>query len=156
MGEARIQVKVGAIEFTGEGEQDWVATQLDKILDRSEQLVTFATREPESAAVANSDQGPVHQPMSADAIIAAKTLPTFLSEKNASKSQVRKFLATAIWLESKGQKRLTTSDVSRALKDSNQSKIGNAADCLNKNVAKGFCEKDGKQFFVTQEGRNSL
>jgi len=27
---------------------------------------------------------------------------------------------------------------------------------LNKNVAKGHCEKDGKDFFVTTEGETSL
>jgi len=51
---------------------------------------------------------------------------------------------------------LTTGDVSKALKDSNQSRLGNPSQCLNDNVSKGYCEKDGKQFFVTQEGKVSL
>jgi len=79
-----------------------------------------------------------------------------LREKNASTNQVRKFLATAVWLHARGKKRLSTADVTRALKDSNQTRLGNPADCLNKNVAKGHCEKDGKDFFVTSEGSASL
>jgi len=32
MSEAKIEIKVGQIEFSGQGEQEWVAKQLDKIL----------------------------------------------------------------------------------------------------------------------------
>jgi len=94
--------------------------------------------------------------MGKDATIAKKTLPAFLQEKNATSRQVKKFLATAVWLEAKGQSRLTTGDVSKALNDANQKRLGNPAECLNQNVAKGYCEKDGKQFFVTDDGKSSL
>jgi len=83
-------------------------------------------------------------------------LASFLRDKNAGTNQVKKFLAASVWLEAKGKNRLTTADVTRALKDSNQSRIGNPADCLNKNVSKGHCEKDGKEFFVTTDGKNAL
>jgi hypothetical protein len=46
--------------------------------------------------------------------------------------------------------------VSKALNDANQKRLGNPAECLNQNVAKGYCEKDGKQFFVTDDGKSSL
>lgn len=49
-----------------------------------------------------------------------------------------------------------TSDVTKALKDSNQTRLGNPSDSLNQNVTKGYCEKDGKEFYVTEEGKNSL
>lgn len=94
--------------------------------------------------------------MGPDPQIAAKTLAVFLKEKNATRNQVKKCLATAIWLEAKGKQRMTTSDVTKALKDSNQARLGNASDCLNQNVSKGYCEKDGKEFFVTDEGKSSL
>ena len=94
--------------------------------------------------------------MGTDSSIEAKTLPTFLKEKNANTVQVKKFLVTAVWLESKGANRIKTSDVTKALRDSNQTKLKNAADCLNQNVSKGYCEKDGKEFFVTEDGKNSL
>jgi hypothetical protein len=61
-----------------------------------------------------------------------------------------------VWLEAKGQKRIQTVDVTKALKEANQTRIGNPADSLNKNVSKGHCEKDGKQFFVTDDGKSSL
>jgi len=94
--------------------------------------------------------------MKPDPSIAGKTLASFLKDKNATSKQVLKFLATAVWLESKGKNRMTTADVTQALRDSNQSKLNNAADCLAQNVKKGLCEKEGNQFFVTSEGKDSL
>jgi len=151
MGESKIEIKIGQISFSGEGEQDWVAKQLDKILGQAEKLIHLAPEPSQSAgAVAN------HKLMANASSIASKTLPAFLQEKNAARSQVQKFLATAVWLHAKGQNRLQNSDVSKALKDANQTRLGNPADCLNQNVKKGYCEKDGKQFFVTTEGKDSL
>ena len=94
--------------------------------------------------------------MEPDATIAQQTLASFLREKNTSRNQTQKFLATAVWLEAKGRNRLATADVSRALKDSNQARLSNASASLSKNIAKGYCERDGKEFFVTMEGKNSL
>lgn len=149
MSEAKIHIKIGQIQFSGEGEPDWVAKQLDKIVAQAEKLIQLAPPE-------NPHDDGRHKPMEEDSGIAKKTLPVFLNEKNATKNQVRKFLATAVWLESKGKQKLTTRDVSKALNDSKQTRIGNPADCLNQNVSKGHCEKDGKEFFVTDEGKNSL
>lgn len=149
MADAKIQFKLGAIEFTGEGEKDWIAQQLDKILEKAPNLVALV---PAKAA----GEGGGHKPMGTDPQIAGKTLPVFLREKNATSNQVKKFLATAIWLEAKGKQRMTTSDVTKALKDSNQTRLGNPSDKLNQNVTKGYCEKDGNEFYVTEEGKNSL
>lgn len=151
MSEAKIEIKVGEIAFSGQGEQDWVAKQLDKILAQAEKLIELAPSQDE-----NNQDGDGHKPMGKDKSIAKQTLPAFLQEKNAGRNQIKKFLATAVWLEAKGQNRLQTSDVTKALKDANQSRLGNPADCLNKNVSKGYCEKDGKQFFVTDDGKKSL
>ena len=38
MANARIEFKIGNIEFVGEGEQDWVTEQLDKVLTRIPEL----------------------------------------------------------------------------------------------------------------------
>ena len=154
MSEARIAIKIGEIEFSGEGEQGWVAEQLDKVMAKAHDLVVLAPSTARPPAP-KPDDGK-HQPMSGDGEIAAKPLPKFLAEKQATKNQVQKFLATSVWLEAKGKNRLSTGDVSKALKESNQTKLGNPSECLNKNVGKGFCEKDGKQFFVKQEGKDSL
>ncbi|MCG3150639.1 MAG: hypothetical protein PCFJNLEI_04128 [Verrucomicrobiae bacterium] len=151
MADAKIQFKLGAIEFTGEGDKDWVAQQLDKIIEKAPKLVPLSPVASEPATVNRT-----HTPMAPDPGIAHKPLATFLKEKNASSNQVKKFLATAVWLEAKGANRLTTADVTKALKDANQSRLGNPSDSLNKNVAKGYCDKDGKEFFVTDEGKTSL
>ena len=151
MSEAKIEMKVGQITFSGQGEQEWVAKQLDKILAQAEKLVNLA---PEEHDEESRDSG--KKPMGKDNSIAAKTLPAFLHEKGANSNQVKKFLVTAVWLEAKGQNRLQTRDITKALKDAHQSRIGNATECLNQNVSKGYCEKDGKQFFVTDDGKRSL
>lgn len=39
MSESKIQVKVGIVEFAGEGEQEWLAKQLDKILEKVPELL---------------------------------------------------------------------------------------------------------------------
>ena len=113
MSDAKIEIKLGDIQFSGEGNQDWVAEQLDKILSKAEDLVKFAP--PPTAP--GTPVGAQPQ-TSFDITIADKTLPSFLIEKGATKVQVKKFLATAVWLDAKGKNRMTTSDVTKALKDS--------------------------------------
>ena len=51
---------------------------------------------------------------------------------------------------------MSTSEVTKALSENNQKGLSNPSDCLGKNVAKGFCERDGGQFFVTDAGREDL
>lgn len=150
MADAKIGITIGTITFHAEGEQKWVSDQLDKLLENAKTLATIVPPSKKSDAAGS------HIPIEADPDIASKPLATYLKEKSATKSQVQKFLATAVWFESKGNARVSTSDVTKALKDSNQTRIGNPADCLNKNVKKGFCEKDGDKFFVTTEGKESL
>lgn len=86
----------------------------------------------------------------------SKSLATYLSEKKATSNQTLRFLATADWLRQKGQTPLTTTAVAQALKNNHQSRLSNPSDCLSKNAAKGFMEKDGKTFFLTPEGLASL
>ncbi len=35
MGQAKIDFKVGSIQFSAEGEQEWIAKQLDKIISKA-------------------------------------------------------------------------------------------------------------------------
>lgn len=149
MAEAKIEIKVGAVSFSGEGESKWLFEQLDKILTSIPQLSKVSP--PEGQAGDNDPANASRRPK------ASGTLAAFLKLKNASTRQVKKFLATSVWLHDRdGSKRLTTSNITKALADNQQSRLGNPADCLNQNVAKGFCEKDGSQFFVTDDGRRSL
>ena len=46
MSESKIQVKVGIVEFSGEGNQDWLAKQLDKILDKVPELLRIEVGSP--------------------------------------------------------------------------------------------------------------
>lgn len=151
MSEAKIEIQIGEIRFSGEGDQEWLTKQLDKILSKADILIKLAPKPP----VSNQS---THQAADfSNSSIANQSLATFLKSKNATTGQVEKFLATAVWVEAKENKtRLITSDVSNALSKASQSKLNNPADKLNKNVAKGFCEKDGKEFFVTQEGKEHV
>lgn len=155
MTEAKIEFKLGSIEFSGEGEKDWISQQLDKILQQAPNLLALVPRQAIPPVVSPGILGS-HTPMAADATIGNQPLASYLKVKDAAKNQVKKFLATAVWLEAKGKSRLSTADITKALKDSNQARIGNPADCLAKNIAKGHCEKDGSQFFVTTEGKDSI
>lgn len=85
-----------------------------------------------------------------------KSLATYIREKGADGNQTQRFLVTADWLRRRGQQ-LSSGSVAKALTDNHQSRVSNPADCLNKNVAKGLCEKlkDGG-FFITPEGLKEL
>jgi len=154
MSEVKIQFKLGSIEFSGEGDKDWISQQLDKILQQAPQLLLISPNPVTTSATNAGAQS--HDPMPADPTIAQQPLASFLKTKNATNTQVKKFLATAVWLEARGKSRMTTSDVAKALKESNQNRLGNPSDCLNQNISKGHCEKDGNQFFVTVDGKNSI
>ena len=153
MATAKIEFTLGSIRFSGEGDETWVSEQLDKILEKAPDLIKIA---PEIQAI--TQPAPVVSPQvsaSSDDAISSQTLQNFLRAKDA-RSGLRKFLATAIWLHAKGNPRLATADVSKVLRDTSQSRLANASDCLTKNVSKGYIEKQGRQFFVTDEGRESL
>jgi hypothetical protein len=85
------------------------------------------------------------------------SLAAHIKAKKGEKNQITRFLATASWLSSRGDDPLTATAISKALSDHHQKKLANPADCLNKNVSKGHCEKrkDGS-FFITPEGLEAL
>jgi hypothetical protein len=149
MAEAKIEIKVGAFSFTGEGTERWLSAELSKLLAKLPELVKVAPPEsegdPAGATAKTKKSGKLG------------TLASFLRDKSATDSQVKKFLATAVWLhDTTGRDRLATGDVRKALKDANQPKVPNPAHALNQNVGKGLAEKDGGAFFVTDPGRTSL
>lgn len=154
MGMAKIEFTVGGISFSGEGEDKWLADQLDKIIEKAPELVKIAPVK-KGAIEENADSSQQDKGKSDDSI-GIQTLPNFLKSKNVEKNQIQKYLATAIWLHAKGSNRISTSNVTKALKDSNQSRLGNPSECLAQNVKRGFIEKDGNQFYVTEEGKASL
>lgn len=156
MSEAKIEIQIGEVRFSGVGEQEWLTLQLDKILDKAKELVELV---PQPAAAPNNIAQTPHKAadFSNSSAVANQSLSSFLKSKNATTAQVDKFLATAIWVEAKENKnRLKTSDISRALSNASQTKLNNPALTLIQNVSKGYCEKDGKEFFVTQEGKDKM
>lgn len=152
MSESKINIKIGSIEFSGEGDSSWLEKQLDKIIEKAPNMLKVSPME----APSNNDEVTHHQPIGSDPEIAKKALGTYLQEKNATSNQNKKFLTTAIWLESKGSKRLKTADITKALRDASQKRLNNASLNLIGNVKKGYCERDGDQFFVTDEGKKSI
>jgi hypothetical protein len=156
MPEGKIEVTIGDISFVGEGEQNWVAEQLDKIIEKAPDLVKIAPKKKKGVQPNIPPEIPAESDNSEDAAISQKTLPAFLAEKNAKTSQVIKFLATAIWLHAKGSRRLRTGDITSAISNANQTRFSNPSNCLASNVKKGFIEKTGSEFFVTDDGKASL
>lgn len=149
MPNGKIELKLGSFSFSGEGDENWLAKQMDKILEKLNQLHKVAT-------VTSDDGTKNNKGDDQNDDLKNVTLASFLKSKNASNNQTKKFLATAAWLQLRGAKRLSTNDVTKALTSNNQGKLKNASDCLYKNVGKGLCEKDGNQFYVTEDGINSL
>ena len=79
------------------------------------------------------------------------SLASHIRAKGADGNQTLRFLVTADWLRLRGAS-LSSGAVAKALQENQQSRLANPADCLNKNVAKGFCEKTKDGFFITPEG----
>jgi hypothetical protein len=149
MAEAKIEIKVGAVSFSGEGEGKWLSEQLDKVLEKIPELARVAPIIGENGGEGSDGKGTPPK--------AKGTLASFLNSKNAKSSKTRKFLATALWLhDSTSKPRLSTTEVTKALSNNSQGSVGNASQCLNLNTKQGFCAKDGKQFYVTDEGRGEI
>jgi hypothetical protein len=147
MPESKVELGFGSVFFRGEGSEAWLSAEIEKAMLRFPELAKI------SPAIPTTHGGPEVGLVQR----AGGTLAAFLKMKNATSNQNRKFLSTAMWLHDRDKKdRLTTADVTKALSDNQQSRLGNASDCLNQNVGKGFCEKDGKGFYVTEEGRAEI
>ena len=180
MAEAKIEFSFDNLHFSCEGDKDWVETQLNQVLNRipglnkPEQPVHVEKNKPASGNVISEDvlisETPVAEvkekgkrgrkpKLVIESLVEEPTgdpLFEFLKEKNADKNQVKKFLATAVFLHAQGGERFSTPMVSKALKAANIEKLINASDCLNKNEKKGFCIKDEKEFILTEAGIRAI
>lgn len=145
MTNAKIQISVGAISFSGEGTEEWLEKQLDQLLASAP---TLAAIHPSNDGADDND--------GSSAKADPGTLATYIQKKNGGSNQVRRFLATADWLHLKGMKRLHSKDVTKALSDANQNRLTNPADCLAQNIGKGHCVREGGSFYVSPEGRQTL
>jgi hypothetical protein len=146
LAQAKIELRLGSFQFTGEADAAWLEKQLDKVLEH--------IKSADPSGLSEDTDHHTHAPIKQHKT--KETLSAYLKSSGANASQVKKFLATACWLTAKGSERLTTGEVTKALSDNRQGKLANPSDVLNQNVTKGLCEKDGKQFYVTEEGFTSL
>jgi hypothetical protein len=150
MSDSKIHIKVGIVEFSGEGESKWLSEQLDKIIDKIPELLKIELSAPINNNGATKPSSGNHNIEKPD------NIANWLKDKNATSNQTRKFLAAAAYLQLNGKERMNTGDISGILKQYNQGKLGNASDALAKNVSKGHCDKDGKSFYVRPEGFKEL
>lgn len=140
----KIRIKVGGIEVDYEDSEDFLDEKLHKLISEVSALAKEAPIENSNNGSNNNRGG------------TPSTLASFLKQKNP-KSQQMRFLATAEWIHQKDQIKTTeTSSVTKALKDNQQKRLSNPSDCLSKNIKDGYCQKDGKGFYVTDEGREAL
>ena len=173
MAESKIEFSYDNLHFNCEGDKDWVESQLNQILNRIPELNKLAlaaittaaevVQIPQAQQVATLPK--VKGPRGRKPKVVVETvqeepagdpLYEFLKEKRADKNQVKKFLATAVYLHSQGLEKFSTSLISKTLKNLGIEKLLNASDCLNKNEKKGFCIKDDKEFILTDLGIRAI
>ena len=180
MAESKIDFTFENLHFACEGEKDWVGAQLNQVLNRipglnsSESFTKSEKIKPSSIQVLSEDnliaetsvtevkekskRGRKPKLIAESLVVEPSGDPLFefLKEKNADKNQVKKFLATAVYMHSQGEEKFSTPMISKALKASHIEKLINASDCLNKNEKKEFCIKDEKEFILTDAGIRSI
>jgi len=160
MSNAKIELSLGSLTFSGEGEGDWLAAQLDKVLEAAPELSNLYGSSPRASG--NSDTNGANGNVSAANVPNgnpgnfAETLASYLRAKGGETNQIQRFLATADWLRRRGIQSLTTAAVSKALSENQQKKLTNPSECLNRNVSKGYCEKSGDGFYITPDGLKAL
>jgi hypothetical protein len=141
----KVEIKIGNLSFTAEGDQEWLGEQLNKIMKAAAPAITRESADPNHV---------LNNPATSAGGVGS--LASFIKSAKGESKQVQRFLATAGWLSRRGESKLTTSAVASALSDNHQKRLGNPADCLNQNVSKGYCEKQGDGFFITPEGWKAL
>ncbi len=142
----KIELTIGNLSFSGEGDQEWLDRQINKLIDLAPKVQTVTPVDSVSSKLGGKR----------NETLSNRSLASYLREKGGDTVQVQRFLATAGWLWYRGEKDLTTKAVSKALQDNQQKRLSNASDCLNQNVSRGFCEKTSVGFFITPEGLKQL
>lgn len=150
MAEATLNFTLGGLEFGGTGSEEWLAKQLDKVIAAAPTLSELKLQHKKSQTTAAEPDGDENAAPFTDSLAA------HIKAKGGETNQVKRFLATADWLRRKGSATLTTAAVSKALTENHQKKLSNPADCLSKNVTKGFCEKAVGGFYITPDGLKDL
>jgi hypothetical protein len=167
MANSKIELSLGTFNFSCEGDKEWVEAQLQLILDKSPEILKLsggqgvATNQDvvvqdEENHIPEKRRGRKPQSGRETSTFTDDPLIDYLKEKKADNNQVKKFLATAVFLHSQGGERFSTPIISKKLKSANIPKLANASDCLNKNARKGFVIKEDKEFVITEEGIKAI
>lgn len=162
----KLRVKLGAAEIEYEGGTEFLKDEImptvGKILDLVEARADLqrVSSVPQLEAMMvpqeSSAEAAAVSPGSVGAAAMNGSLASYLKATGGHSKQVRRFLSTAAWLVRRGHRELTAGLVAKTLQENHQSRLANPADCLNKNVAKGYCEKTKEGFFITPEGWAAL
>jgi hypothetical protein len=149
--QGKIDIKIGNISFSAEGDQAWLSEQLTKVMEAASTLPPAKFEPGADAPAGDTPSGKTMEPIS-------DTLAAYLKAKGGESKQVQRFLATAGWLRRRNEKEeLNPTAVAKALSRNHQKGLANAADCLNQNVRRGYCEKlEGNNFFITSDGWKQL
>ena len=140
-----VQFETEDFKFSYEGPEEYLET---RIRDFAEQMLKLAQE------YRNTTMIPVEEGNAHDRSTETPNLPQYLSALKPQ-TQVLRFLATATWLQVQGTGNITTNMVNSTLRRYKQLKLGNASDCLQKNIHNGYCERsveEPRTFFVTQAG----
>jgi len=155
----KLKVKLGSVEIDFEGDAEFLKLE---VMPTISQVLAVAKDHPSVIHQANGNNGPDSQGKLPNFISrngsagTVGSLASFIKERKSENNQTRRFLTTARWLQLRGTEEPTSSDVAKALRDNHQVRLSNPADCLNKNVSRGFCEKTSNGFFITPEGLTAL
>jgi len=140
-----VKFETDHFRFSYEGPADLLET---KVRDFADHMVRLADDCRQSSVLPDISPAPVQRPA------AMPNLAQYFTALKP-KTQILRFLATATWLQEQGKEPLTTRRVSETLRLNKQQKLGNASDCLQKNILAGHCERNGdhpQAFFVTETG----
>lgn len=157
--EFRLKIGVAEIEFIGDA--DFLKNEIMPAVNR---IVSVAESAPKvsniqeilNIGVQSSTNDKIYDASSKSATTTVSSLASQIKKHKAEQNQIKRFLVTADWLRLHGNLDLKTVDVSIALRENQQAKLTNPADCLNQNASKGHCEKTTKGFFITPEGLKYL
>lgn len=152
MPDAKVNVELGSFVFSGEGSEEWLSTQLDKVLTKLEEFRQAGLIK-DSVLVKDGKENP----NVADNIFeGARNLHLAQFLKKYSKDQRSKCLATAAWLQLNGKDGVKNHDVTKALADNKQPRLSNASKFLAECISKGDCVKKGELIHVTGQGYQTL
>ena len=169
MSQSKIEFRLGAIHFIGEGDREWVTKQLDKIISQASMLLRVAGDSDDNSP--SEYFSPVKRTKASSKKTATQTTPTvtgiksntlgkdlatFIQAKKAGSNQRAKFLAAALWLHKHGKSNPGTRDVTNALKQARVSALINPSQYLNQNVKQGYLKKSGSGFVITKKGESAL